>query len=88
MNVKIKSLILLGITMLSFYFLRADFENIALIDALMVIALTAISDNIRIYWNYSNRLVSNTVGFVYAFILGPQYILGSLPKSVGRKNEI
>lgn len=75
MNVKIKSLILLGITMLSFYFLRADFENIALIDALMVIALTAISDNIRIYWNYSNRLVSNTVGFVYAFILGPQYIL-------------
>ncbi len=70
MNVKIKSLILLGITMLSFYFLRADFENIALIDALMVIALTAISDNIRIYWNYHNRLVSNTVGFVYALYWG------------------
>ncbi|ABX32466.1 diguanylate cyclase with GAF sensor [Petrotoga mobilis SJ95] len=75
MNVKIKSLILLGITIFSFYFLRVDFESIALLDALMVIALTAISDNIRVYWNYSNRLVSNTVGFVYAFILGPQYIL-------------
>ncbi|PNS01337.1 hypothetical protein X928_03125 [Petrotoga miotherma DSM 10691] len=75
MNVKIKSLILLVITIFSFYFLRADFENIALIDALMVIAFTAISDNIRVYWNYSNRLVSNTVGFVYAFLLGPQYIL-------------
>jgi len=75
MNVKIKSLILLGITILSFYFLRADFENIALIDVLMVVVLTAISDNIRVYWNYHNRLVSNTVGFVYAFLLGPQYIL-------------
>lgn len=75
MNVKIKNLILLGITIFSFYFLRADFENVALIDALMVIALTAISDNIKVYWNDRNRLVSNTVGFVYAFLLGPQYIL-------------
>ncbi|WP_121515444.1 sensor domain-containing diguanylate cyclase [Petrotoga sp. HKA.pet.4.5] len=79
MNVKIKTLILLGVTIFSFYFLfllpDASFENIALIDALMVIALTAISDNIRVYWNDRNRLVSNTVGFVYAFLLGPKYIL-------------
>lgn len=79
MNVKIKTFTLLCITIFSFYLLfllpDASFKNIALIDTLMVIALTAISDNIRVYWNDRNRLVSNTVGFVYAFLLGPKYIL-------------
>jgi diguanylate cyclase (GGDEF)-like protein len=41
----------------------------------MVILLTVISDNIRVYLNKKNRLVSNTVGFIYAFILGPEYLL-------------
>jgi len=75
MTVKFKSLILLVITFFSFYFLGADFENFALMDLLLVITLTAISDNIKVYWNQHNRLVSNTVGFVYAFLLGPEYIL-------------
>lgn len=75
MNIKYKSLVLLLITFFSFWHLNLDFSNIVFLDTLMVILLTAISDNIRVYLNKKNRLVSNTVGFIYAFILGPEYLL-------------
>lgn len=87
MSLRVKNLILLLISLLTFYFLNLDFSNIHFFDAFFVILLTYVSDNLKIYWLKNNRLVSNTVGFVFAFVLGPEYILISSIVLIFSKNK-
>ena len=87
MNLKLKNLILFLISIFTFYFLELDILDVNVLDALLVILLTYASDNLKIYWLKNNRLVSNTVGFVFAFVLGPEYILISSLVLIFSKNK-
>ncbi|MGM0640995.1 MAG: sensor domain-containing diguanylate cyclase [Thermotogota bacterium] len=75
MNLKLKNLILFLVSIFTFYLLKIDISDVNFLDAFFVILLTYASDNLKIYWLKNNRLVSNTVGFIFAFVLGPEYIL-------------
>ena len=74
LNLKIKNLLLFIATIVSFYLLKLDFINVNWMDFLFLVFITIITDNIKIYWK-NNRLISNMPAFLYAFILGPEYLL-------------
>ncbi|UYP01015.1 GGDEF domain-containing protein [Oceanotoga sp. DSM 15011] len=65
-------LIITGILLTSYIpFEKFNIEFKYLIPLFLI---TYISDNLKIYWRYDRRLVSNIVGFTFSFILGLPYI--------------
>lgn len=87
MNLKLKNIILFIISIITFYFLDMDFTSLNVVDVLLVIFVTYFSDNLKIYWQKNNRLVSNTVAFIFSFVLGPEYIFISTLVIVFSKNK-
>jgi diguanylate cyclase (GGDEF)-like protein len=86
MYLKLKNIILLIISIATFYFLDMDFTNLNILDVFLVIFVTYFSDNLKIYWAKNKRLVSNTVAFVFSFVLGPEYIFISTLVIIFSKN--
>ncbi len=74
-NRKIKIIIYMILLILILFRIDLNLNNFSVLEVILVFFITFISDNIKIYWKKDERLVSNTVGFLFAFLLGYEYIL-------------